>query len=203
MTLNGTLRGAPGPPCAVSGASGGGGVVVNNASVVGWRARPVRGASWSPPSWWSRRRRVMERPPVPGCASTRCHQVLAITGRYLVKMTTPSSWTTDGPRGLRQPRAALGGGQRDGVPGVRLLLVHDRRSRLRQQPTCVGRRRPAPLGPRCGPCLPRRSPGDHHPERRRELLDTAAEVFAERATTPPAIARDRGGAGMLAGSLYH
>ncbi len=39
-------------------------------------------------------------------------------------------------RGVRPRRRAVGGRQRDGLPGQRLLVVPDRRGRLREQPAC-------------------------------------------------------------------
>ena len=44
-----------------------------------------------------------------------------------------------GPRGVRPCGRAVGGGQRDRVPRLRLLRLHDRRGRVRVQPASVER----------------------------------------------------------------
>ncbi|CAM5688012.1 hypothetical protein SALBM311S_09250 [Streptomyces alboniger] len=111
-----------------------GGVIVNNASVVGWRAQAGQA------HYAAAKAGVM--------ALTRCAAIEAAEfgvrinavspslamHPHLVKVTSPrAAGGADAARGLRAARRALGGGQRDRVPGVGLLLVPDRRGRLRQQ----------------------------------------------------------------------
>ena len=72
---------------------------------------------------------------------------------FLAKVTTEELLDElDRARGLRPRRRAVGGRQRDRVPRERLRLVHDRRSRLRQQPAPLsGRRSPWPPSSRLPP----------------------------------------------------
>ena len=61
---------------------------------------------------------------------------------FLAKVTSDELLArAQAARGVRPRRRAVGGRQRDGVPGQRLLVVPDRRGRLREQPACLGPRR--------------------------------------------------------------
>ncbi len=112
----------------------GGGVIVNNASVLGWRAQKGQA------HYAAAKAGVM--------ALTRCaameaaeHGVrinavaLSIAMHpFLAKVTTDdAARRAHRPRGVRPGRRAVGGGQRDRVPRQRLLELHDRRDRQRRR----------------------------------------------------------------------
>ena len=114
------------------------GVIVNNASVVGWRAQAGQA------HYAAAKAGVM--------ALTRCAAIEAAPHGVRVNAVAPSlamhpflaKVTTDelldeltAARGVRPGRRAVGGRQRDRVPRQRLLVVHDRRGRLGQQPAPV------------------------------------------------------------------
>ena len=150
VTLDGTMR------CTRAALrlmidQGTGGAIVNNASVAGWRAQTEQA------HYAAAKAGVM--------ALTRCAALEAAEHGIRVNCVAPSlAWhpflakTTDEEllddlapaRGLRPTGRALGGGQRDGVPGQRPLGLHDRRGGLGQQPapmtgastTCAARPRP-------------------------------------------------------------
>ena len=113
----------------------GAGVIVNNASVLGWRAQAGQA------HYAAAKAGVM--------ALTRCAAIEAAPAGIRVNAVAPSlamhpflaKVTSDelldeltSAGGLRPRRRAVGGGQRDGVPGQRLRLVPDRRGHLGQQP---------------------------------------------------------------------
>ena len=134
VTLNGTFR------CTRAAlrqmvAQGGGGAIVNNASVIGWRAQEGQA------HYAAAKAGVM--------ALTRCAALDAAQHNIRVNAVSPSlamhphlvKVTSEDllarahrARGVRPLRRAVGGRQRDGVPGQRLLVLHDRRGRLGQQP---------------------------------------------------------------------
>ena len=137
-------------------AQGHGGAVVNNASVLGWRAQPGQA------HYAAAKAGVM--------ALTRCaaldvaaHGIrvnavapsLAIHP-FLAKVTSEDLLTElTAAGGLRPRRAAGRGRHRDRLPGERLRLVPDRRGHLGQQPASVNlRRTPAGAG---GPPAPART----------------------------------------------
>ena len=136
VTLNGTFR------CTRAALNHmyerGSGVIVNNASVMGWRAQAGQ-AHYS-----AAKAGVM--------ALTRSAAIEAGPRGVRVNAVAPSlamhenlaKVTTRGvargarhPRGVRPLGRAVGGGQRDRLPGLRLLRLHDRRDRLRLQPAPV------------------------------------------------------------------
>ena len=116
------------------------GVIVNNASVLGWRAQAGQA------HYAAAKAGVM--------ALTRCAamdvarygiRVNAVSPSiamhpFLAKVTTEENAGRAGlAGGLRPRRRAVGGRQRHGVPGQRLLLLHDRRGRVGEQPAPVAR----------------------------------------------------------------
>ena len=110
-------------------------MIVNNASVVGWRAQAGQAhyAAAKAGVMALTRCAAVEAAPT-GCGSTPWRPSLAMHP-HLAKVTTDElldELTAAG--GVRPRRRAVGGRQRDRVPRQRLLLVHDRRGRLRQQP---------------------------------------------------------------------
>ena len=134
ITLTGTFRcvRAAGQRIVAAGKQG---VIVNNASVIGWRAQEGQA------HYAAAKAGVM--------ALTRCAALdLAPHGirvnavcpslamhPFLAKVTTRrAARRAQAARGVRPGRRAVGGRQRDGVPGQRLLVVPDRRGRLREQP---------------------------------------------------------------------
>ena len=139
VTLDGTMR------CTRAALrrmidQGTGGAIVNNASVAGWRAQ-VEQAHYA-----AAKAGVM--------ALTRCAALEAAEHGIRVNCVAPSlAWhpfpgqdhrrgaagRPGRQRGLRPARRALGGGQRDGVPGQRPCWLHDRRSGLGQQPAPMNR----------------------------------------------------------------
>ena len=144
VTLNGTFR------CTRAAlrqmvAQGGGGAVVNNASVLGWRAQPGQA------HYAAAKAGVM--------ALTRCAALDVAEHGIRVNAVAPSlaihpflaKVTSEellaelaGPGGVRPRRRAVGGRQRHRVPGQRLRLLPDRRGGLGQQPAPVS----------AGPCRP-------------------------------------------------
>ena len=150
ITLNGTFR------CTRAAlrqmvAQGGGGVVVNNASVLGWRAQegqahyaaakagrdgadPVRGDG-------RRQHGIRVNAVAPSLAT---HPFLAKV------MSDGAAGRAGGPRGVRPRRRAVGGRHRHRVPGQRLLVVPDRRSHLGQQPASLSAAtHPSTAAPNC------------------------------------------------------
>ena len=110
----------------------GGGVIVNNASVLGWRAQAGQA------HYAAAKAGVM--------ALTRCAAIEAAPHGVRVNAVAPSlamhpflaKVTTDelldeltAARGVRARRRAVGDRHRDRVPGQRLLHLHDRRGRVR------------------------------------------------------------------------
>ena len=119
-------------------AQGGGGVVVNNASVLGWRAQEGQA------HYAAAKAGVM--------ALTRCAAMDVASYGIRVNAVAPSLAThpflakvmsddllaeLDGSRGVRPRRGAVGGRHRDRLPGQRLLLLPDRRGHLGEQPAPV------------------------------------------------------------------
>ena len=117
------------------------GAIVNNASVLGWRAQKGQA------HYAAAKAGVM--------AFTRCVALEAAEAGVRVNAVSPSlamheflsKVTPDGlleelvgARGVRARGRALGGRERDGLPRERLRVVHDRRGRRRQQSAPVRRR---------------------------------------------------------------
>ena len=130
VTLNGTFR------CTRAALNhmyaNGHGVIVNNASVIGWRAQAEQA------HYAAAKAGVM--------ALTRCAAIEAGRARRARQRGRAehrharqpgqghhrrAPRRAHGARGVRSPRGAVGGRQRDRVPGVRLLGLHDRRDRGR------------------------------------------------------------------------
>ena len=121
----------------------GSGVLVNNASVLGWRAQAGQA------HYAAAKAGVM--------ALTRCAAVEAAEFGVRVNAVAPiprhapvpgqgdlrrAARRADRARGVRAGGRAVGGGQRHRVPGLALQLVHDRRGRGRQLATSLRRRPP-------------------------------------------------------------
>ena len=125
VTLNGTMR------CTRAALNhmyaNGHGVIVNNASVVGLaragRAGALRGGEGGRDGAHPLRG---DRSRSPRCACQRGgaeprHARQPGQGHH-----RRAARRAHGARGVRSPRGAVGGGQRDRVPGVRVLGLHDR-----------------------------------------------------------------------------
>ena len=96
------------------------------------RARPTTRRP-KPASWRSRAAR-RSRPPRRGVRINAVAPSLAMHP-FLAKVTTDELLdAAHRARGLRPRRRAVGGRQRHGLPRQRLLLLHDGRGRVRQQP---------------------------------------------------------------------
>ena len=138
VTLNGTFR------CTRAALNhmyaNGRGVIVNNASVIGWRAQAGQA------HYAAAKAGVM--------ALTRCAAIEAAPHNVRVNAVSPSlamhanlaKVTTDelleelsAREAFGRPGRAVGGRQRDRVPRLRLLRLHDRRGRVRLQPASVER----------------------------------------------------------------
>ena len=134
ITLTGTFRcvRAAGQRFVAAGKKG---VIVNNASVIGWRAQEGQA------HYAAAKAGVM--------ALTRCAAIDLAPHGIRVNAVSPSlamhpflaKVTSDellaraqAARGVRPRGRAVGGRQRDGVPGQRLRVVHDRRGRRRLEP---------------------------------------------------------------------
>ena len=141
VTLNGTFR------CTRAALRHmlprGSGAIVNNASVIGWRAQAGQA------HYAAAKAGVM--------ALTRCAAIEAAPHGVRVNAVAPSIAMhphlakvsseellaeLGRARGVRPGGGAVGGRRRHRVPRQRLLLVHDRRDRVGQQPAPLGR--PAP-----------------------------------------------------------
>ncbi len=125
----------------------GSGVVINNASVLGWRAQAEQA------HYAAAKAGVM--------AFTRCAAIEAAKHgvrvnavapsiamhEFLAKVTPPrAAGGAREARGLRPRCRDLGGRQRDGVPGERSLELHDRRSRAGLEPAGLRDDGDFPLG---------------------------------------------------------
>ena len=158
VTLTGTMRmtrAALRHMCAR-----GAGAIVNNASVVGWRAQAGQS------HYAAAKAGVM--------ALTRCAAIEAAPHGVRVNAVAPSLAMHPHPReghdrraarrarhagGVRPRRRAVGGRERDRLPRQRPRVVHDRRSPLGQQPaplTSANRRPSTALPPVFGRRLARR-----------------------------------------------
>ena len=163
ITLTGTFRcvRAAGQRFVASGKKG---VIVNNASVIGWRAQEGQA------HYAAAKAGVM--------ALTRCAAIDLAPHGIRVNAVSPSlamhpflaKVTSDellaraqAARGLRPRRGALGGRQRDGLPGERLRVLHDRRGRRRLEPAGVSHDRRADRRPDARSCS--RSPRASSPRR--------------------------------------
>ena len=184
ITLTGTFRcvRAAGQRMVAAGKKG---VIVNNASVIGWRAQEGQA------HYAAAKAGVM--------ALTRCAALDLAPHGIRVNAVSPSlamhpflaKVTSDellaraqAARGVRPRGRAVGGRQRDGVPGQRLLVVPDRRGRLREQPACLSRRRA-------------RHPARRAARHRRRAVRRARASRTRRCATSPTPP------GILSGSLYH
>ena len=142
ITLTGTFRcvRAAGQRFVAAGKRG---VIVNNASVIGWRAQEGQA------HYAAAKAGVM--------ALTRCAAIDLAPHGIRVNAVSPSlamhpflaKVTSDEllaelkqTRGVRPGRRAVGGRERDGLPGQRLRVVHDRRGRRRLEPASMTLRRP-------------------------------------------------------------
>ena len=143
---------APGRPYATCWPQGRG-VIVNNASVLGWRAQPGQA------HYAAAKAGVM--------ALTRCAAAEAAPAGVRVNAVSPQPGRAPvpepghprrgpgrpaPPRALRPRGRDLGGGQRHRLPGQRLLLLHDRRGRLGLEPAPVSTG--APVTGTAGPRTP-------------------------------------------------
>ena len=162
-------------------------MIVNNASVIGWRAQEGQA------HYAAAKAGVM--------ALTRCAAIDLAPHGIRVNAVSPSlamhpflaKVTSDellaraqAAGGLRPGRRALGGRQRDGLPRQRLRVVHDRRGRRRLEPAGVSHDR-----------------RDRPRTRREELLAIAARLFAEKGFRNTTVRDIADAAGILSGSLYH
>ena len=144
VTLTGTFRCTRAALRHMLG-RGGGGVIVNNASVLGWRAQAGQA------HYAAAKAGVM--------ALTRCAAVEARRTRRPGQRRLPEPGRAPVPqrvmsdedleelrptRGLRPGGRDVGGGQRDRLPGQRLRHLHDRRGRLRLRPSTRDRPEPPP-----------------------------------------------------------
>ena len=167
--------------------AGHGGVIVNNASVLGLAGaalavalrRGQGGRDGADPLQRNRSRRVRgaDQRGVPE------HRAAQVSGEdELLRASGP---TLRG-RGVRPGRRTLGGRRHDCVLGQRVLQLPDRRS---------------DLGFESAPMTQR--PGPPSVSRRDELLELAATMFAERGLRATTVRDIADSAGILSGSLYH
>ena len=107
---------------------------------------------------------------------------------FLAKVTSDELLArAQAARGVRPGRRAVGGRQRDGVPGQRLRVVHDRRGRRREQPAGLSDRQTAePTHPTRASCSRSRP-----------------RLFAEKGFRNTTVRDIADAAGILSGSLYH
>ena len=141
VTLTGTMRVTRAFLPHMLGAERG--AIVNNASVLGWRAQPgqsaLRRGEGRRDGVHALRRDGGGR--ARACASTRSRRALAMH-EFLSKMTPDgAARRAREARGLRPRRRALRGRERDGVPRERLRLLHDGRDRLGVEPAPLRRTR--------------------------------------------------------------
>ena len=161
-----------------------GGVIVNNASVLGWRAQH------SQSHYAAAKAGVM--------ALTRCSAIEAVEHGVRINAVSPSiarhkflekteldrpARPAVGGRGVRPRRRAVGGRRHHRVPGQRLLQLPDRRSDFGIEPARMTEQ----------PSVSRRD----------ELLELAATMFAERGLRATTVRDIADSAGILSGSLYH
>ena len=155
-----------------------GGVIVNNASVLGWRAQH------SQSHYAAAKAGVM--------ALTRCSAIEAVDYGVRINAVSPSiaqaqvlgqdhlgrsTRSVVGRGGVRTSGRAVGGGGHHCVFGQRLLQLPDWRSDFGVESTPMNRRD--------------------------ELLELAATMFAERGLRATTVRDIADGAGILSGSLYH
>ena len=140
VTLNGTFR------CTRAAlrhmTARGGGAIVNNASVIGWRAQAGQAHYAAAKAGVMALTRCAAMEAAPSGVRVNAVAPSIAMHEYLAK-ARPTSCSSElaGPRGLRPRRRALGGRHRDRLPRQRLLVLHDRRDRLRQQPAPMRRSR--------------------------------------------------------------
>ena len=126
ITLTGTFRctRAARPAFVAAGQAG---VIVNNASVLGWRAQDGQAHyAAAKAGVMALTRCAASRPRRTASGSTRSRPSLAMHP-FLAKVTSDELLDElDAARGVRPRRRAVGGRRRDSLPGQRLHLVHDR-----------------------------------------------------------------------------
>ena len=162
------------------------GVMINNASVLGWRAQAGQA------HYAAAKAGVM--------ALTRCAAIEAAPAGVRVNAVAPSIAMhpflakvsseellaeLSGARGLRPGRRAVGGRRRDRLPRQRLLVLHDRRDCLGQQPAPVTEDADGQLGSqraRSGKPFDRRYRARQDPRvRGRDALGEPGATWTERA----------------------
>ena len=115
-------------------------MIVNNASVLGWRAQEGQAhyAAAKAGRDGAHALRAMEAAP----AGVRVNAVApSLAMHEFLAKVTPAGLLEEltAREAFGRARRALGGGERDRLPGERLRLVHDRRGHRRQQPAPVNR----------------------------------------------------------------